>query len=85
MAVTRDTRRRNKAPDYKDFVHTGPGTTAGRYMRLFWQPVYRSLPDERAKKIRPEASIDPTPWDRALKGGLVERLYGKKESLARQP
>jgi 5,5'-dehydrodivanillate O-demethylase oxygenase subunit len=42
MAVTKDTRRRNKAPDYKDFVHTGPRTTAGRYMRLFWQPVYRS-------------------------------------------
>jgi hypothetical protein len=42
MAVTKDTRRRNKAPDYKGFVRTGPGTTAGRYMRLFWQPVYRS-------------------------------------------
>ncbi len=23
----------------KDFVHSGPGTLAGRYMRLFWQPV----------------------------------------------
>jgi DNA-binding Xre family transcriptional regulator len=28
-------------PDY-DFVHTGPQTLAGRYMRMFWQPVYRS-------------------------------------------
>jgi 5,5'-dehydrodivanillate O-demethylase len=28
-------------PDF-DFVHTGPGTLAGRYMRMFWQPVYRS-------------------------------------------
>ncbi len=28
--------------NYKDFVHTGPGTLAGRYMRLFWQPVYRA-------------------------------------------
>ncbi|HWX83298.1 MAG TPA: Rieske 2Fe-2S domain-containing protein [Xanthobacteraceae bacterium] len=28
-------------PDY-DFVHTGPGTLASRYMRMFWQPVYRS-------------------------------------------
>lgn len=28
-------------PDY-DFVHTGPETLAGRYMRMFWQPVYRS-------------------------------------------
>jgi 5,5'-dehydrodivanillate O-demethylase len=25
-----------------DFVQTGPGTLAGRYMRMFWQPVYRS-------------------------------------------
>src|SRR5437773_5931166 len=26
--------------DWTDFAHTGPGTLAGRYMRLFWQPVY---------------------------------------------
>lgn len=25
-----------------DFVHTGPGTVAGRYLRMFWQPVYVS-------------------------------------------
>jgi 5,5'-dehydrodivanillate O-demethylase len=25
-----------------DFVHTGPETLAGRYMRMFWQPVFRS-------------------------------------------
>ncbi len=30
------------AGDYTDFEHTGPGTLAGRYMRLFWQPVYRA-------------------------------------------
>jgi hypothetical protein len=28
-------------PDF-DFIHTGPDTLAGRYMRMFWQPVYRS-------------------------------------------
>jgi 5,5'-dehydrodivanillate O-demethylase len=28
--------------DKNAFVHTGPGTIAGRYMRRFWQPVYRS-------------------------------------------
>ncbi len=27
---------------YRDFEHTGPGTLAGRYMRSFWQPVYRA-------------------------------------------
>ncbi len=25
-----------------DFVHTGPDTLAGRYLRRFWSPVYRS-------------------------------------------
>src|SRR6266508_3481926 len=25
-----------------DFVHTGPDTLAGRYLRMFWQPVYVS-------------------------------------------
>jgi NitT/TauT family transport system substrate-binding protein len=45
--------------------------------------VLDSLPDERAKKARPESFIDPTPWERVAKSGLVERLYGKKEPLAR--
>ncbi len=40
--------------DYKDFVHTAPGTLAGRYLRTFWQPVYCSheLPPGRAVPIR---------------------------------
>jgi len=25
--------------DFSEVVHTGPGTLAGRYLRLFWQPV----------------------------------------------
>ena len=37
-----------------DFVHTGPGTLAGRYMRMFWQPVYRAqdIAPGHAKPIR---------------------------------
>jgi 5,5'-dehydrodivanillate O-demethylase len=37
-----------------DIVHTGPGTLAGRYMRTFWQPVYRAedLAPGRATPIR---------------------------------
>jgi len=27
---------------YRDFEHTGPGTLAGRYMRAYWQPIYRA-------------------------------------------
>jgi len=40
--------------------------------------VLESLPDKRAKKIRPESLIDAVPWERVAKSGLVERLYGKK-------
>ena len=29
-----------------DFVHTGPATLAGRYMRRFWQPVYENGVDQ---------------------------------------
>jgi 5,5'-dehydrodivanillate O-demethylase oxygenase subunit len=40
--------------DYGDFWHTGPGTLAGRYLRRFWQPIYRAedLPTGRAKPVR---------------------------------
>jgi 5,5'-dehydrodivanillate O-demethylase len=38
-------------PDF-DFVHTGPETLAGRYMRAFWQPVYR-LDDLKAGRAVP--------------------------------
>ena len=45
-------RRRSVTP--RDFVHTGPGTLAGRYLRMFWQPVYYAvdLPAGRAVPIR---------------------------------
>ena len=41
-------------PDYTDFVHTGPGTLAGRYLRRFWHPVSRAedLAVGRAVPIR---------------------------------
>ena len=32
--------RTNHPMDEINFVHTGPGTIAGRYLRRFWQPVY---------------------------------------------
>jgi 5,5'-dehydrodivanillate O-demethylase len=28
--------------DFRDCYFTGPGTVAGRYMRLFWHPIFRS-------------------------------------------
>ena len=38
---------------YIDFVHTGPGTLASRYLRTFWQPVARvqDLPRGRTLPI----------------------------------
>ena len=39
---------------WTDFVHTGPGTLAGRWMRTFWHPVSRSqdLPSGQARPLR---------------------------------
>ena len=40
--------------DYEDFYHTGPGTLAGRYLRMFWQPVSRAkdLVPGKAKPVQ---------------------------------
>ncbi|MGH7928781.1 MAG: Rieske 2Fe-2S domain-containing protein, partial [Candidatus Binatia bacterium] len=39
---------------FADLICTAPGTLAGRYMRKFWQPVYRAedLLPGKAKPIR---------------------------------
>ena len=41
-------------PRWPDFHHTGPATLAGRYMRMFWQPIHHSddLPTGRAKPLK---------------------------------
>jgi len=33
------------------FVYTGPDTLAGRYLRSFWQPIYRSQDLERGRVV----------------------------------
>jgi 5,5'-dehydrodivanillate O-demethylase len=50
IAVNTHERSKNEL----DFVHTSPGTIAGRFMRTFWHPVYRSsdIADGRAAPIR---------------------------------
>jgi 5,5'-dehydrodivanillate O-demethylase oxygenase subunit len=50
-------RKRNKSRaklSFMDLISTGPGTLAGKYMRMFWHPVYRAeeLAPGRAKPIR---------------------------------
>src|SRR3970282_2412773 len=46
MATSLDPKARSKARPGRiveqDFVHTGPGTPAGRYLRRYWQPIYVS-------------------------------------------
>lgn len=41
----------NDEADYQDYAPTGPGTIAGRYMRLFWHPVRRAADLEPGKPI----------------------------------
>ena len=41
MAQTNGHSNGHSEPDWTDFVHTGPGTLAGQYLRKFWQPVFR--------------------------------------------
>jgi 5,5'-dehydrodivanillate O-demethylase len=40
------------APVRYDYASTAPGTLAGRYMRMFWQPVYR-VEDLHTKEAKP--------------------------------
>ena len=41
MAVeTRLPETTQTSPDWSDFLHTAPGTLAGRFMRMFWHPIY---------------------------------------------
>ena len=37
-----------------DFIHTGPGTLAGVYLRRFWHPIYEAakLPAGKAVGVR---------------------------------
>jgi 5,5'-dehydrodivanillate O-demethylase oxygenase subunit len=44
----------DRTVDQLDFVHTGPGTLAGRYLRRYWQPVHVSdkLPTGKIIPIR---------------------------------
>jgi len=43
-----------KVPKYLDFIRTGPKSLAGKYLRMFWQPVFCSheLAAGRAAPIR---------------------------------
>ena len=54
--MTRDSniQRQQGLDPADDFVHTGPGTLGGRYMRRFWHPVYvaEKLPQGRIVPVK---------------------------------
>jgi 5,5'-dehydrodivanillate O-demethylase len=55
MASTKRKKKKGHAKlSFRELVSTGPGTLAGKYMRMFWHPVYRAedLPPGSAKPIR---------------------------------
>lgn len=43
---------RSRKLDVDDLAHVGPGTIAGRYLRLFWQPLYRAA-DLQPGQVKP--------------------------------
>ena len=64
-------------------IRKSPILTGAGPIRIFRSTgVLDSLPEERAKKVRPESLIDPVPGERVAKSGLLEKLYGKKESAS---
>ena len=49
MAKAPTTRRRT--PRVDDFLRTGPGELAGRYLRCYWQPIYHAVDLPRGRAI----------------------------------
>ena len=55
MATTKRKKTNGRAKlSFEDLIRTGPGTLAGKYLRMFWHPVYRSedLASGRARPLR---------------------------------
>ena len=54
MATQTALKKAKTKGEWEDYVHTGPGTLAGRYLRMFWHPVCRSedLAPGRTRPIR---------------------------------
>ncbi len=52
MATAKRAAAKKHKVDFDDFVRTGPGTLAGRYLRSFWQPICRSADIETGRTRR---------------------------------
>jgi 5,5'-dehydrodivanillate O-demethylase oxygenase subunit len=67
-----------------DFAHVGPGTLAGRYLRRFWHPVYRSADLAPGRPVRLEVLSEHFTLYRGESGQvfvLVDRCPHRQTSL----
>ena len=69
---------------YTDFAHVGPGTLAGRYLRRFWHPVYRSCDLAPGRPVRLQVLSEHFTLYRGESGAvflLVDRCPHRQTSL----
>jgi 5,5'-dehydrodivanillate O-demethylase oxygenase subunit len=67
-----------------DFAHTGPGTAAGRFLRQFWHPVYRSADLVAGRPVRVQVMNEYFTLFRGESGEaflLVDRCPHRQTSL----
>jgi 5,5'-dehydrodivanillate O-demethylase oxygenase subunit len=67
-----------------DFAHTGPQTLAGRFMRRFWHPVYRSADLVVGRPVRVQVLTEHFTLYRGESGAvhmLVDRCPHRQTSL----
>jgi 5,5'-dehydrodivanillate O-demethylase len=70
--------------DPSDFAHTGPDTLAGRYLRRFWHPIYRSADLEPGRPVRVQILAEHFTLYRGESGAaflLVDRCPHRQTSL----
>ena len=77
MTLDASSGSRHSKADYTDFEHVGPGTLAGRYLRRFWQPLYRA--EDLAGRMV-EHIGKPAPWGDVPRNG-TERAAGMLAEL----
>jgi 5,5'-dehydrodivanillate O-demethylase oxygenase subunit len=68
----------------QDFAHVGPDTLAGRYLRRFWHPVYRSADLVAGRPVRIQALSEHFTLYRGDSGAaflLVDRCPHRQTSL----
>ena len=69
---------------HTDFAHVGPATLAGRYLRRFWHPVYRSADLLAGRPVRLQALSEYFTLYRGDSGAvflLVDRCPHRQTSL----